>query len=324
MKLPKRLDELVRKKEIFLDEARAKLEGTALKLQLNLFEEIISEIIPKLDVKDGVLVDNANNYKLISQLDQVYNTFNTKVAGTILPQINSGINTIVNFGTDYFTLAIADLPARFEKVIEGAKTLTDLKIGLRQGKMIRGGQIMSAIQSNPAELQSIMSKSVTSQAPMKEFIKSIKEYINGVEANEELKIKAKSGMLDRQLKQFTYDTYQQYDAAYNKKLAEEFEMRYFIYQGGIMKDSRDFCVCHNNKVYSTEEAQTWKEWKPSDCTDYPEGWPKAKDLNVHPGYMDYPGYDPLTDRGGYNCRHILGYISDGLAFKMRPELKETE
>jgi hypothetical protein len=42
--------------------------------------------------------------------------------------------------------------------------------------------------------------------------------------------------------------------------------------------------------------------------------------DVTPGYMNYPGYDPLVDRGGYNCRHIIGWIPDELAFKYRPEL----
>lgn len=316
MKLPRRLNDILKKKEAFLDEARAKLEGTALKLQLSLFEEVISEIIPKLDVKDGLLLDNANNYRLISQLDKVYNTFNVKVVGTILPQINSGINSIVSLGTDYFTLALTDLPARFDKIIEGAKVLTDLKIGLRTEKMIRGGQLMSMLKTDPTEFKQLLSRAVTSQMSMKAFIKIIKDNINGTDE--------KKGLLDRQLKRYAYDTYQQYDASYNKKLAEEFDMKYFIYQGGIIKDSRDFCVCHNNKVFSIEESELWKTWIPSDCDDYTEGWPKAKDLSEHPGYMDYPGYDPLVDRGGYNCRHILGFISDELAFKLRPDIKTEQ
>jgi hypothetical protein len=148
----------------------------------------------------------------------------------------------------------------------------------------------------------------------KEFIGVIKDNINGTDE--------KKGLLDRQFQRFVYDTYQQYDASYNKKMAEEFGMKYFVYQGGIVKDSRDFCVCHNDKVFSIEESELWKTWTPSDCSEYPDGWPKAKDLSVHPSYMDYPGYDPLVDRGGYSCRHGLAFVPDELAFKLRPDLKE--
>ena len=315
MRLPRRLNEILKKKEAFLDELRSKFEGIALKLQTNLFEDIISEIIPKLELKDDKILDNANNYRLISELNKVYEAFNIKAIGIILPQINKGIEGITALNTTYFALAIPNAIERFDKIIEGAKAITDLKIGLRAGKMIRGGYLMSTLKTDAAltELKQLLLKLVTSQVDMKEFINAIKENVNGTDL--------KSGVYDRQLKRYAYDTYQQYDAAYNKKLAEEFGMKYFIYQGGIITDSRDFCVCHTDKVFSIEESELWKTWIPSDCTDYPVGWPKAKDMNEHPGYMDYPGYDPLTDRGGYSCRHILGYISDELAIKLRPDLK---
>ena len=315
MRLPRRLNEILKKKEAFLDELRSKFEGIALKLQTNLFEDIISEIIPKLELKDDKILDNANNYRLISELNKVYEAFNIKAIGIILPQINKGIEGITALNTTYFALAIPNAIERFDKIIEGAKAITDLKIGLRAGKMIRGGYLMSTLKTDAAltELKQLLLKLVTSQVDMKEFINAIKENVNGTDL--------KSGVYDRQLKRYAYDTYQQYDAAYNKKLAEEFGMKYFIYQGGIITDSRDFCVCHTDKVFSIEESELWKTWIPSDCTDYPVGWPKAKDMNEHPSYMDYPGYDPLTDRGGYSCRHILGYISDELAIKLRPDLK---
>jgi len=82
MKLPKRLNSILKKKELFLDEMRSRLENTALRLQGNLFEQIIEEIIPQVDVKDGAILETANNYRLISQLDQVYSTFNNQVVKT--------------------------------------------------------------------------------------------------------------------------------------------------------------------------------------------------------------------------------------------------
>lgn len=312
MKLPRRLDNILKKKEEFLDQARTKLENTALRLQVDLFEKIISEIIPQLDVQDGKILETANNYRLISQMDKVYDTFNVKVINTILPLINKGIDEISNLASDYFTMSFPELPKKFEQIIESTRVITELRIGLREGKMVRGGTFMSMLNVDPADMQKLMSKAVSSQMNMKDFIKIIKENINGSEE--------KIGSLERQFNRFTYDTYQQYDAAYNKKLAEEFDFKYFIYQGGLVKDSRDFCVCHNGKVFSKEEAETWKEWKPDDC-DYPAGYEiKAKDPSIHPSYMDYPEYDPLIDRGGYNCRHVLGYMPDELAFKYRPEL----
>jgi len=301
------------KKEAFLNQVRQQLDNTALTLQSDLFEEVLSEIIPQLESVNGVLLDNAHNYQVISKIERVYDIFHDKVSSVILPQINEATSKIVNFSADYFALAVTDLPQRFERVVESTKTLIDLKVGLRQGKMIRGGLTDQMLNIDAQEFQVIIGRAVSGQMDMKRLILIIKDHIKGNDI--------KAGVYDRQIKRFAYDMYQQYDAAYNKKMADEFDMRYFVYQGGLVVDSRDFCAAHNNKVWSTEEAQEWPDWTPSKG-EYPEGYEvKAKDMYKVPSYIDYPGYDPLIDRGGYNCRHIIGYISDDLAFKLRPGLK---
>lgn len=150
---------------------------------------------------------------------------------------------------------------------------------------------------------------------------------NSSECTKEIeKIASRSKLYNRDtswaIKDFVYNGYQQYDRAYNKYLALEFGIKYFMYQGGLVGDSRDFCVCHNNIVWSVDEAQEWKTWTPSKGK-YPEGYKiQQVDINAVPSYLSYPGYDPLVDAGGYNCRHIIGFISYELAGKYRPDLKK--
>jgi hypothetical protein len=128
--------------------------------------------------------------------------------------------------------------------------------------------------------------------------------------------------LNRPINDLTYNIYHQYDRAYNIMLSREFGMKYFIYQGGLIGDSRDFCVAHNNKVFSINEAKEWRNWIPR-YGKYPEGYKiKAEDLHSVPSYIKYRGYDPLIDGGGYNCRHSLGFISDKMALRMRGEKEE--
>jgi hypothetical protein len=313
MKLPRRLSEVIKKKEKFLDDMRTKLEKTTIRLQGDLFERIIEDIIPRLDVKDGKLLETANNYRLITELNRVYDTFNFKVAETILPQVTKGINGIVSLNKGYFALAMAELPKRFDEVIRATKVLTDLRVGLRMDKMIRGGMMMNMIKGDPQELQHLLANAVVGQGDMRDFIKIIKENIVGTDA--------KPGSLDRQFKRFTYDTFMQYDRAYNKKLIDEFGFKYFVYEGNLIKDSRDFCVCHIDKVYSVEEAQEWSKWVPADC-EYPEAHPmKSKRPNEVPSYLGFLGYDPIIDLGGYNCRHLAAFIPDDLAKKLRPDIQ---
>ena len=148
---------------------------------------------------------------------------------------------------------------------------------------------------------------------MKDYVKALREMVTGSPD--------KTGSMERQFQRFAYDIYQQYDAAINLMLGNEMGFKYFIYQGGLIEDSRDFCAAHNNKVWSVLESEIWGEWTPSQG-EYPVGYEvKAKDIYSVPSYLGYAGYDPLIDRGGYNCRHAMGWISDDIALKMRPNLK---
>ena len=50
-----------------------------------------------------------------------------------------------------------------------------------------------------------------------------------------------------------------YDSAYSTPLAEETGMKYFIYLGGRIQDSRDFCVALDGKVWSRAEAEKLRD-----------------------------------------------------------------
>jgi hypothetical protein len=318
MNVPKRITELLNRKQELIDRYTDKLNGSIVRLQSTLMDVIIDSVILELDVVNGVIQDTAKNYQLIASLDKVFQTFSVEQAKVLLPQLTSSVGAITDLSNKYFLAVISpDVAKRFDKVIEGAKELTDLRFGLKGGKFVRGGVLETIFKEfGSTEVKNIMSKAVSGNMDKKEFLKQMRGFVTGTDE--------KPGISERKWKQFAYDVYQQHDAAYNKKLAEEFDMKYFIYQGGIIRDSRDFCVAHNNKVWTTEEAETWKTWTPN-MGEYPAGYEvKAKMVSEVPSYMNYPGYDPLVDRGGYNCRHQLGYISDELAYKLRPELKQKK
>jgi len=147
--------------------------------------------------------------------------------------------------------------------------------------------------------------------------------INGLTEIRQIASLSKSNEWDsyRSIYDLAYNVYQHYEAVYNLTFATGIRMNYFIYQGGTDDDSRDFCVAHSNKVWSIEEAEQWKEWTPYyeiKNNQFPEGYEiKQKDIYAVPGYLSYEGYNPLVDRGGYNCRHQLSFITENLALKLR-------
>ncbi len=318
MKIPKRISEILRRKQEFIDLQRDKLEATVVRLQSQLFSDIISAIVPLMDTKDGVILDTATNYKIISTLDKTYREFQGKASSRVLRQIIKTTDKIRDLSEDYFAVVIDQSQAkRFEKIVIAANKLINLRIGLNGGKFIRRG-FLECFFNSPTigmELKQLTSKAVTGGVPMREYVKALKETIGGFDG--------KSGTMERLYQRYAYDLYQQYDAAYNLILGNEFGFTYFVYQGGLIRDSRDFCAAHDNKVWHRDETEAWKEWTPADG-EYPQGWEiKQKDIYSIPSYIDYPGYDPMIDRGGYNCRHGLGWIPDELAHDLRPELKNV-
>jgi hypothetical protein len=319
MNLPKRISKVLKQKQEFIDLSRSQMEKKIAKSQSEFLKEILSDLISSLKYdRYGNILDTKENYRILGDFNKMSNTFTQALSETMSKMVMSATSGIAALNKKYFAVALTDIPGRFDKIIETTASKINLRIGLEGGEMVRGGWLESFLKDKTMDFQvkNYISKSITGQVDTKDFIRGLSDIVNGVGEG--------PGTLERQYQRFAYDMYQQYDAAYASTLGQEFGMKYFAYQGGLIDDSRDFCAAHNDKVWSVEESQTWYEWVPADG-QYPEGYViKAKEIYEHPSYMDYPGYNPLIDRGGYNCRHSIGFISDDLAFDLRPELKGTE
>lgn len=317
MKTPKRIKSLIDKKQAFIDAATGKMDRFVVKIQSQLLSQIIDEVIPNLDVKDGVIQDTPQNYRILSDFDRVYSDFMKQTMPSIGKEVAGTVGEITSMGESYFRMVLTeDLGKNFDKVISGTTELMNARIGLKGEKTVSGGFLESIFKNGeiPTKAKDYIAKSITGQVDQKEFLKGLSELVNGKEGS--------MGALEKQYQRYGYDLYQQYDRAYNKNLAEQFELEYFIYQGTLVGESRDFCVAHVGKVYSTKEAEEWKEWTPSKG-EYPEGYEiQQKDIYAVPSYMNYPGYNPLVDCGGYRCRHAIAYVPEELAKEMRPELEK--
>ncbi len=316
MRVPRRLEDILKRKQDYIDLSRERLNSTVVRLQSKLLDELIAEIITELDIKDGNILDTEKNYRLIAQLDSVYKKFSAdqgRILGLEIARVTGKIRVM---SENYFSLVLG---GKFEQIVEAARKATDLRFGINGERFVRGGLLEGLFSEFGAtEVKQIMSKGVSAQMDMKEFIRQMRGFVAGTAEKE--------GISERKFKQFAFDVYQQYDATYNMKLAEEFDMKYFVYEGELVKDSRDFCAAHQGKIFTIEEAQSWNTWTPARGQQeraFPEGWEiKQKDIYAVPSYLGYPGYDPIIDRGGYRCQHHLAFVSEEFALEKRPDLKK--
>lgn len=98
------------------------------------------------------------------------------------------------------------------------------------------------------------------------------------------------------------DTFAEYDRRLSNEYANQLGLNYFIYQGGEITTTREFCEERAAKVYTREEGIAFDALE----------WEGKKPNNVF-----------FNDCGGYNCRHFLDWISYELAVQLRPDIKKS-
>ena len=118
------------------------------------------------------------------------------------------------------------------------------------------------------------------------------------------------GAIVNKYKSFVFDTYQQHDSATAKVFAENLNLQCFIYAGGLIDTSREFCEKRNGKVFTLDEAKEW--------IDDPT-LPRTKEERKTGQVLNY---DPVIDRGRWRCRHHINFIPNSWAIRLRPELKD--
>lgn len=312
--LPKDIQEIADKKQEYIDKNRDKLESNVIKMQEDLLNRLLEDILPELETKDGQILNTQKNMRLIEVLDSVYAQFNETTQTKTVKTLGETLTGLSKFNNKYFgSLVLNEVgKKRFDSVSKKTDELMKTTIGInKDGSVYKGGFLDSFITDNTllTELKQMLIRNVTGQQSLAEFRKSLKEKVVGT--------KNSTGGFERYYRQYAYDVYQNYDRAYAKTMADEFQLNYAIYQGGLIKDSRDFCKAHEGKVFTREEISEFSKWKlPKDSVESPGP-------GQVPSYIaKFPNYDPFTHLAGFQCRHSLSWITKSMAERLRPELKK--
>lgn len=77
--------------------------------------------------------------------------------------------------------------------------------------------------------------------------------------------------------------YMEADATMTLEVADNIGAKHFRYSGSLIKDSRQWCKDHVDKIYTRAEVKKWRD----------QTWKGKKEG------------DPFVVRGGWNCRHYF-------------------
>lgn len=140
------------------------------------------------------------------------------------------------------------------------------------------------------ELKQYFTSAIAQQKTTSLLIRGLKEQFGTLE---------KSGKLERYYDTYMWDAFMQFERAQANFYARQLKLNYFIYEGGLIETSRDFCIKRNGKLFHRKDAKKWK-----DDPTLPD--PLTKDM-----------YNPLIDLGRWNCRHWLRWITDKQAKEVK-------
>ena len=291
---PEELNKLFKAKEDYIDSKLAGLEKDVQALQRQLLELIMGDYVGKFDTEDGVIVANEKNIRLATEMEGVMNKYNSLFQKNVLKGFGQDMLKITGFTTSYFKGM--DYSAKKLASIKKGMGFISQRIGITQKGNIIKGSYLDSLSQNPEvrrELKDFVLNQVAGQNNYGAFLKGLKERIVGNKETE--------GILQRYYRQYAYDSFNQVDATINKHFADDLGMEYFVYFGSLVRDSREFCKKRAGKVFSVEETKDWK--------NDPTLPGKSKE-----------GYNPLIDRGRWNCRHQIQFVPKEYACDKRPEL----
>ncbi len=225
--------------------------------------------VSSLDTKDGILQgDEDSVYELQRRLDAFYKQHSRSHIGYVAKMVKRALR-----------LAMDEMDGE-ESVIEEIER----KIGIEGEKVRRYADsnkmtvlftigAMAAIRS---DLMMLTSQAFNGEVMRKDYEKSL---------------------LDRASRRFHdfYEVYvlaavsQSYNAA---KIIYAKDKGYdkFLYVGGLVDESREFCIQRAGHEFTIEEAETWNDM-----------WWKGK----------IEGVDFFIQIGGYNCGHYLEFLEQG-------------
>lgn len=261
------------------------------------FTSIIKEKQARLEsVPDAFLtqVQKAEK-KAFSELLKILGTLKTDADGILLPGQLGKIEEIANvlknsfFQGDYIK-AVQEFAGEFYKQKEltqayykvfGSFTDSELyeqtfKASLNNAIDLLNGNSVDQQLVNP--VKKILTQSLTTKTDYSSMIKTLSETIQGIEG---------SGTLSQYLGGVARDAFAVTDRTYTQIINEDIGYEWYLYAGGLLKSSRQFCIDKEGGYFHISEIQSWAS----------EDW-QGKNEDTTEGTI-------MVLVGGHNCIHSL-------------------
>ena len=263
------------------------------RLEAQFFEDVRRFYENELLSDGSVVINSTDNLLRVNRINELALEFTNTQGPRIASQVAQGFNRITTINEDFFNSQVSlsrAVRASVRAALFAQYGIADTEDGL---EILGGGWLSNIARFDDPfrRVQEIGIRAVSRGIPLETFRSEIRDAAFDTGARS----------IAHHFRTNANDAYAQFDRNTQTTFANELGFICFIYEGGLVDNTRDFCEERNGQVFTIDEADTWSalQWK---------GKNKS--------------YDPLRDMGGHNCRHHPSYISDELAITLRPELAQ--
>lgn len=282
----KKLKEFTKKRTKLIGSLMSSMQSQIAENQRKVYERILDKFIDKLEKdEDGNVKNNDHNRRLLNEIDEVFKEYNKKEGRQTIELLLQSVTSIMSFNQGYFQAI--DGNARTLKIMPKVKDFMKGWLGIKGDVVEPNGYLDKLIANDPAKIavKNTAMKVVIGQEGFENAKKQFQTLIDGN--------KDTLGAFEKHHRNFAFDLYSQIDRATSDVIRNDLGFVFAIYEGGLIETSRIFCEEHDGNIYHISEIKKFnpKEAKP-------------------------PNYNPITDAGGFSCRHSYNWISTALAKAM--------
>lgn len=271
-----------------IDREQSGLDRKLQALERDLFWALQNELFGQLKTDGGKLVMSRENLLLLLRVDAIFNIwlqeFQTGVVRDFAAQL---LSIAALTGEMYTDMGVEKLVRK----IADDNAMLRAAIGIdADGRVIPGTILydVSTVAQVRQDVKNVVLQAIKQQQTLRGFSTTLRNYV--------VSTPDADGRLKKYWRTYAYDLFNQSTEIKNEQFRRGLDLQWFIYVGDVIKDSREFCRKKAGNVFSVVEADT--------------EWPNDKDLI---GKGSGIPYTPRIDRGRWNCRHRIRYISEEMA-----------
>lgn len=263
------------------------------KEQINIYKAILKKLDKVKRNDDGFIILNEHNIDLLNEINDIsVDIVRNSDYKNFVKDFIKEFDTQIDITTQY----IGGITESKIVLPKDADLIVDLYKKSAYNEMFAKNNLVAQF-SKP--IHDLFKKAVTSEGSFVDMTESIREIVVGD--------KEKQGRLHKYASQIAWDAFAGSDRAGTKQLSEANDIVFFRFAGGILNDSRQFCIHRNNHYFHIKEIELWGQMK-----EYDESKKKFVTIKEWKSENGWKGMiagtnsqNIFTNLGGHNCRHSL-------------------